>query len=171
MSKSLRKEVLLPHSPEDVWLALTTPEAIAEWLMPNDFRPEVGHKFRLQVDGMWRFSGINECQVLEVDPPRKLVYSWVVVPADPRQPRHEPMILTWTLTPERDGTRLVLEQTGLEHIHWFYRLAMAMGWGRYLKSLLPKVLANVSGGRFTPGAIPPRKRCYSMRKIPDDLTR
>jgi uncharacterized protein YndB with AHSA1/START domain len=167
----LRKEVHLPHPPEDVWTALTTPEAIAEWLMPNDFKPIVGHKFRLQVDGFWRFSGINECEVLEVDPPRRLVFNWVVVPTDPEAKRHEPMVLTWTLEPVEDGTKLVLEQTGLENIHWFYRFSMTMGWGRYMKSLMPKVLANIKDGKFTAGAVPLKKRCYTVKKIPDHLAR
>jgi len=169
MTKSLRREAVLPHPPEAVWLALTTPEAIAEWLMPNNFKAEVGHKFRLQVDGNWMFSGINECEVLQVDPPRKLVYNWVVVPVDQSKRRHEPMVLTWTLEPVDGGTRLVLVQTGLENIPWHFRWMMSMGWGRYLRSLLPKVLRNVADNAFTPGAIPPNKRCYPMKHLPDDL--
>ena len=60
MAKRLRREVVLPHSPDTVWLALTDRKAIAEWLMPNDFEPVVGHKFHLQVDPAWKFSGINK---------------------------------------------------------------------------------------------------------------
>lgn len=171
MTKSLRREVVLTHSPEDVWTALTTPAAIAEWLMPNDFKPEVGHRFRLQVDGNWMFSGISECEVLEVDPPRRLVYNWVIVPKDDSKPRHEPMVLTWTLEPVAEGTKLVLVQAGLEHIPWHFRGMMSMGWGRYVGSLLPKVLGNVQSGSFTPGAIPPHKRCYPMKRIPANLTK
>ena len=169
--KTLRREVILPHPPDDVWVALTTPEAIAEWLMPNDFKAEVGHKFRLQVDGNFMFSGINECEVLEVDPPHRLVYNWVVVPKDANAQRHEPMVLTWTLEATDGGTKLVLEQTGLENLAWPLRMMMAMGWGRYLRSLLPRVLQNVDQARFTPGAIPPARRCYPMKRIPEDLVR
>src|SRR5260370_5600951 len=50
--RTLRKEVFLPHPPEDVWLALTAPQALAEWLMPNNFEPVVGRKFRFHVDPM-----------------------------------------------------------------------------------------------------------------------
>src|SRR5262249_17808941 len=35
-----------PQPPERVWRALTTPEELAQWLMPNDFAPKVGHKFQ-----------------------------------------------------------------------------------------------------------------------------
>ena len=50
--RTVRKEVFLPHPPEDVWLALTDPQALAEWLMPNNFEPVAGHKFRFHVDPM-----------------------------------------------------------------------------------------------------------------------
>lgn len=32
------------YSVELLWEALTDPESLAEWLMPGDFRPVVGHK-------------------------------------------------------------------------------------------------------------------------------
>lgn len=68
------------------------------------------------------------------------------------------MILTWTLEPVPEGTKLVLVQSGAENIHWLFRFMMSTGWGRYIGSLLPKILRNVSNGQFTPGAIPPNKR-------------
>ncbi|MFJ5369247.1 SRPBCC domain-containing protein, partial [Bosea sp. CER48] len=33
------------HPPEKLWRALTQPHLIAEWLMKNDFKPIVGHRF------------------------------------------------------------------------------------------------------------------------------
>jgi uncharacterized protein YndB with AHSA1/START domain len=82
--------------------------------MPNNFRAEVGHVFRFHVDPMPGFSGVNECRVLEVDPPHRLVYTWVPLPRVPDETPPPPMTLTWTLAPERGGTRLALDQTGLE---------------------------------------------------------
>lgn len=161
----LRKEVFYPHSPEDVWLALTNPQALAEWLMPNNFEPLVGRRFHFHVDplpGQW--SGINECEVLEVDPPRRLSYTWVCGLKDHGKPLPPAMTVTWTLTPESGGTRLVLEQTGLEHQSFWLRFSMNMGWGRMLKTLLPKVLTNVKDGRFIPGAI--RRRDYGTKTVP-----
>ncbi|MGH7463112.1 MAG: SRPBCC family protein, partial [Longimicrobiales bacterium] len=141
----LRKETWLPHAPEKVWVALTDRHALAEWLMPNDFAPQVGHKFRFQVDPMPGLgAGIQECVVLEVDPLRKLVYSWVVVPRKPTRARPKPMVLTWTLVPEQEGTYLILEQTGIEHVGAWVRFSMNMGWGRMLKTLLPRVMPNVT---------------------------
>ena len=169
MPKSLRKEVLLPHPPQDVWAALTDPRALAEWLMPNDFAPVVGKRFRFQVDPMGSFSGINECEVVEVMPPHRLVYTWQTLPRDARRPKPAPMRLTWTLTPDADGTRLVLEQTGLEALSLWWRFSMNMGWSRMLKSLLPRVLAHVKGGAFTPGAI--TKRDYRATTVPSHFAK
>jgi|SRR3990172_3276366 len=164
--KKLRKEVYYNHPISDVWTALTDPRAMAEWLMPNNFEPVVGKKFRFHVDPVKGFySGIQECEVLEVEPPRRLVYNWIVVPANPAKPYPKPMTLTWTLTAESAGTRLVLEMDGLEELNWFYRLSMDHGWSRMLEKLLPKVLKNVLGGRFTPGAI--KRRDYGTKTVPD----
>ncbi len=171
MSTTLRKQAVYPHPPEKVWVALTDRRALAEWLMPNDFEPVVGHRFRLQVDPMGGFSGLNECEVLEVVPNRKLVYSWVVVPKNPQKPRPRPMTLTWTLEPADAGTLLVLEQSGLEHLSFWERFSMKFGWGTMLKHWIPKVLRNVEGTVFTPGAIPLNKRCYKTKTIPAELTR
>ena len=32
--------------PEKLWRALTQPHLIEEWLMKNDFKPAVGHRFK-----------------------------------------------------------------------------------------------------------------------------
>ena len=167
----LRKEAFYPHPPEKVWVALTNRKALAEWLMPNNFEPVVGAKFRFQYDPFGPCSGLNECEVLEVDEPRRLSYSWVDVPRKAGKAPPGSMTVTWTLIPENGGTRLVLEHEGLETLGWFTRNAMKFGWGTMLKRLIPKVLGNVgSDGSFTPGAIPLKKRCYGVKTVPDDMT-
>jgi len=165
LSRILHKHVWLPRPPADVWTALTDPRALAEWLMPNNFEPRVGHVFRFHVDPMPGFSGINECKVLEVDPPRRLVYTWTVLPTAPDATPPPPMIVEWTLEPESDGTRLRLKQTGIEVLSWWWRLSMSMGWRRMLRKLLPTVLENVEEGDFTPGAI--TKRDYGVQTVPE----
>jgi uncharacterized protein YndB with AHSA1/START domain len=146
MAKVLKKDVWLPHPPASVWTALTDPQALAEWLMPNNFEPRVGHVFRFHVDPMPGFSGINECKVLEVDPPRRLVYTWVVLPKAPDAAPPPPMTVTWTLEPEGEGTRLQLEQAGLEVLNWWWRFSMATGWKRRLRTSLPRVMRNAATG-------------------------
>jgi uncharacterized protein YndB with AHSA1/START domain len=169
MTRTLRKEVFYPHPIDSVWTALTDSRALAEWLMPNNFEPVVGKVFRYHVDPMPGFSGISECQVLEVDRPRRLVYTWTPLPKRAEAPRPAPMTLVWTLTPAPGGTRLVLEQSGLESLGWWSRISMTFGWGRMLKRLLPRVLKNVRGTDFTPGAVP--RRDYGTKTVPDGYSK
>lgn len=167
-TKRLRKEVVYDHPPEAVWTALTDARALAEWLMPNNFQPVEGQRFQFRVDPMLSFQGIVDCEVLAVDPPRRLVYTWVSRMKG--KPPHEPMTLEWTLEPLNGGTRLVLEQSGLEHLSLWWRFSQRMGWGRMLKTLLPRVLENVSDdGAFQPGAI--TKRDYGTRTVPGDFAK
>jgi uncharacterized protein YndB with AHSA1/START domain len=169
MKKELRKEVWFPRSQADVWVALTDPQALADWLMPNNFRPEVGHVFRFHVDPMPGFSGISECRVLEVAAPSRLVYTWLPLPKVPDATPPPPMTLTWTLMAEGEGTRLVLEQTGLDIMNWWWRFSMTTGWNRMLKKLLPRTLKEIRAGVFTTGT--GRKRDYGTRTVPEGYAR
>src|SRR5581483_6320776 len=76
-TQSIVVERTMPHTPEKVWRALTTSELIADWLMKNDFQPVVGHRFNFRatpIPGMW--NGVTDCEVVSVEAPRRLVYSW-----------------------------------------------------------------------------------------------
>ena len=172
MSRGIRKEVFYPHAPLDVWVAITDPRAIAEWLMPNTFKPVVGHRFQFRTDPMPMCENHTECEVVECDPPRRLAYTWLIVWNKQYRTRPEPMLVSWTLTPENGGTRLVFEQSPYRGPRAFWtRLSMNMGWGMMHKRLLRKVLGNVREGAFTPGAIPISKRCYRASTIPPEFVR
>lgn len=170
MGNTLRKERLVRAEPEFVWEALTNPAALAEWLMPNNFRAEVGARFEFVTDPTPVCgSGITRCQVLELDSPRRMVWSWER-DAGPRGTPTPPMTITWTLTPEREGTRLTLEQVGLETQGWVIGLLMSIGWSMMLSKVLPRVIGRMHrtdrGVRFEPGAIPLRKRYYRCKTVP-----
>jgi len=174
MFDTVRKEAVYPFPPEQVWVAITDPRAIAEWLMPNDFQPVNGHRFRFQVDpSPGCGNGITECEVMEVQPPSRLVYSWLPRTKEGRPLAGRPSTVTWTLHREGAGTRLVLEHTGLLGVFpWWQRLMLRMGWGTMVKRWLPKVASNAAaGGAFTPGAIPLEKRCYRTNTIPANMIR
>ena len=61
----------MPHPPEKIWRALTQSHLIQEWLMKNDFKPDVGHRFNLSAN--W---GAVDCQVQTVEPNKTLSYTW-----------------------------------------------------------------------------------------------
>ncbi|MEW6306421.1 MAG: SRPBCC domain-containing protein [Verrucomicrobiota bacterium] len=165
---TIRKERFYPHPPEDVWAAITDPHALAEWLEPNNHQAVAGHAFEFKCDAGLCGCGVTECQVLEADPPRRLVWSWVHVYKDRKA---EPMTITWTLVPKDNGTLLILEHTGAENIGWLTRNLMRMGWGYMMKRLIPQVLTQVRGGKFTPGAIPLSKRYYTCKTVPEKYVR
>lgn len=94
------------HAPEKLWRALTQPHLIAEWLMANDFVPELGHRFKLRGD----WGGVLDCEVLAIEPNSKLSYSWTFAHDDPAYALES--IVVFTLIPSATGTVLRVEQTG-----------------------------------------------------------
>lgn len=88
---------------EKVWDALTDSDMLAKWVMENDFKPIVGHQCQFRNE---QINLIVDCEVLVVDEPNKLSYTWVGGPIN--------TIVTWTLKQEEGTTYLHLEQTGFE---------------------------------------------------------
>ncbi len=94
------------HPPEKLWRALTQPHLIEEWLMKNDFKPDVGHRFNLRGD----WGGVLDCEVLEIEPNRTLAYTWNFAHEDAAYQLES--VVTFTLTPTHAGTHLRMEQSG-----------------------------------------------------------
>jgi len=171
MLDSIRLEKVYPYRPEQVWTALTDRHALAEWLMPNDFEPRVGHQFTFQVDPMPGCVTETRCEVLAVEPPRRLVYTWLPVPKS-GVTAAKSSVVTWTVAAEGAGTRLTLEHAGLEGVFpWWQRMMLRFGWGTMVKRWIGKCAANVRDGRFAPGVFPLKKRCYKAENIPAHLTK
>jgi uncharacterized protein YndB with AHSA1/START domain len=104
----------LDHPPAQVWRALTEPALLAAWLLPNDFRPEVGHRFAFRPDGRLE-GGPIACEVLDLEPERRLRLSWAS--ADPAERdaagRRLDSVVTFDLEPVARGTRLRIVHCGL----------------------------------------------------------
>ena len=97
----------LPHPPEKVWRALTEPELLAEWLLPTiGFKLEPGAEFTLKTQPYPGWDGTVNCRFVEIEPLRKLRYTWSVPFLD--------TVVTFTLTPTPSGTRLSLVQSGFK---------------------------------------------------------
>ncbi|MGP5073763.1 SRPBCC family protein [Arthrobacter rhombi] len=135
----------LAHSPAKVWRALTSPELMAQWLMPNDFQPVIGHRFTLwsQPVAQTRFSGEIACEVLAIYPPHVLSISW----ADAHNQGAKPTTVTWTVQPDGNGTRLLLEHAGFDPddpIQQLSRRIMNGGWRSHVLARLTAVLDGVN---------------------------
>ena len=111
MSKTIRREILIPKPPEQVWRAITDRAALAEWMFPNDFEPRVGHRFTFQVPSnpQANFAGMTvRCEVLECEPPHRLVFSWS---ADGVL---EGTQVSFQLEPDGEGTRVLFAHAGFD---------------------------------------------------------
>jgi uncharacterized protein YndB with AHSA1/START domain len=107
MRLDISMEELFPVSVEHVWRALTDSQMINRWLMTtDDFEARVGARFTLRDAPRPGFRGFVECQVLELAPPLRMVWSWSSTDGAP------PTRLVIELAPHGDGTRLTLRHTG-----------------------------------------------------------
>ena len=139
-TRSIVVERTMPHAPEKVWKALTTSELIAGWLMQNDFQPRAGHKFNFRSDPIPNaWNGVTDCEVLEVDPPRKLSYTWCASGEEAANGLRT--VVTWTLTPVDAGTLVRMEQTGFRPQDEMGRQMMGGGWPRIVERL-----EHIAGG-------------------------
>ena len=79
----LRVEEFLPCPKEGVWRALTDPDLIARWLMPNDFKLQAGHRFAIDSDPIRRcgLGGTGHCEVLAFDEGKMLRIAWTAADA------------------------------------------------------------------------------------------
>ena len=99
-------EHVLPYPVDAVWRQLTDREAISEWLMATaDFEPRVGARFTMRT-GHLSSDGWVRAEVLELEPPRRMVWAWSV------QPASEPTTVTFELQPADEGTLLKLAHAG-----------------------------------------------------------
>lgn len=130
-------EDLLPHAPELVWKTLTTGQLIGRWLMPNDFEPVIGKRFTFTTKPMGGWDGVVHCEVLELVPNEKLVYSWKGGSHDnPAYGSRLDSVVTWTLTPEGGGTRLRLVHSGFRSPdNDFAYEAMSGGWAKVMQGI------------------------------------
>jgi uncharacterized protein YndB with AHSA1/START domain len=134
-TKSIITERVMPHSPQKIWRALTQAPMVAEWLMKNDFKPVVGHKFRFEAKPMPGWKGYTNCEVLEVVEPSKLSYAW----GDGTESDSGlKTIVTWTLTPTANGTLVRMEHSGFRPEDEMGRQAMSGGWPGILERLEKK---------------------------------
>ena len=134
MKKMIKYNWFFEQSPETVWKYLTTSELMEQWLMKNDFVLAPGREFMFKSNPQpsMDFDGNVYCRILDIDPLKKLVYSWKI-----RQGEEKLMLdstVTWFLIPKKGGTELILEHTGFDE--WKNELllqAMNKGWDQNVR--------------------------------------
>ncbi len=117
------------HPPEKIWRALTQPHLIEEWLMKNDFKPVIGHRFNLRGD----WGGVLDCKVLAIEPNKTLSYTWDFAHDDAAF--NLASVVTFTLTPTNAGTHLRVEQSGFRPDQKQAYGGARHGWQQFLGNL------------------------------------
>jgi uncharacterized protein YndB with AHSA1/START domain len=95
--------------------------------MPNDFVAQKGARFRL--DCRPSRDAAFECEVLELDPPRRMRTRWII--------DGQPAMVTFDLRANGEGTLLRVEHHDLTPDH---RTEFDSGWGHKLATDLALVL-------------------------------
>jgi uncharacterized protein YndB with AHSA1/START domain len=122
-----------PHPPTKVWRAMTDPALIPLWTAtgaggrPEGFTTTEGTKFQFIAKPKPGWSGVVNCEVLEVNEPSLLRYSWT---GDESGDVTE---VVYRLEPHAGGTRLIYEHTGFTGVGGVF---MAKLLGRVRRKML-----------------------------------
>jgi uncharacterized protein YndB with AHSA1/START domain len=127
LTHTLTIERELPHPPEKVWRALTEGPLIEQWLMKNDFRPVVGHRFSFRSTPVPNWNGIIDSEVLVVEPNSRLTYGWATMGME--------SVVTWTLTPTKGGTHVRMEHSGFPSEESASYKGAKYGWTNFIGNL------------------------------------
>jgi uncharacterized protein YndB with AHSA1/START domain len=126
-ARTLVLERVFAHPPEKLWRALTESPLLAQWLLSNDFEPVVGRKFQFQREPMPNWNGVIDCEVLVVEPLKRLSYSWGALGLG--------TVVLWTLTPTEGGTHLRMEQSGFGPDRPANYKGAKYGWQKFFDGL------------------------------------
>ena len=125
---ALRFERLLAHSPDAVWRALVTPEALARWMHADEtvVDPWPGGRFHMRLGGgSSRMEGV----VRRWEPPAVLEYSW------PETAARGDSVVRFQIFPHPTGSRLVLTHILLAGAEPADMADFASGWHWRLDAL------------------------------------
>jgi uncharacterized protein YndB with AHSA1/START domain len=120
-------ERVFRHSVEKLWRALTESTLLAEWLLENDFEPVAGRKFQFRREPMPGWDGVIDCEVLVVEPLRRLSYSWGTLGVG--------TVVLWTLTPAEGGTHVRMEHSGFGPGREANYKGAKYGWQKFFGNL------------------------------------
>lgn len=98
----VRMESVYPTQPVDLWDAITDPVRLVRWIAEVDGDLRIGGSISARFTSGWEGTGrIDVCE-----PPRRLVVTMAPATTDKT-------VIEATLSPAVDGTRLVVEESGI----------------------------------------------------------
>jgi uncharacterized protein YndB with AHSA1/START domain len=126
-TRSLVIEREMSHPPEKIWRALTEGPLVKEWMMDNDLQPVVGHKFNFRSIPVPNWDGVIDCEVLAVEPNKKLSYSWTALGLE--------SVVVWTLAATSSGTLVRMEHSGFRPDQEAAYKGANYGWQKFIGGL------------------------------------
>ncbi len=143
MSEKMKIEhsIMIDAPPERVWVFLTEPRFVSQWLGCMRYEKAVGHVFYMQQDQTRRASddieGATHCEILVLDGPSRFVFSWYL----PGTPATEVQIVLKAV----DGqTQVTLAHTGWDQFDAGMirniRDALEGGWKSFVLPGLKRVV-------------------------------
>ena len=102
--------------------------------MENDLQPVVGHKFNFRSTPAPNWDGVIDCEVLVVEPNKKLSYSWGSLGLE--------SVVVWTLVPTGGGTLVRMEHSGFRPDQEFAYKGANYGWQKFI-GRLEQVIAGL----------------------------
>ncbi len=133
-TRSVVIERQMPQPPEKVWRALTEGGLIEQWLMKNDFRPVVGHRFQFRMTPVQGWDGVIDGEILAAEPHERLSYTWSTMGMD--------SVVTWTLMPTEGGVLVRMEHSGFRPEQEREYQGANYGWQNFIGAL-EKVVAGL----------------------------
>jgi uncharacterized protein YndB with AHSA1/START domain len=136
---SVVRELEIAASPDTVWEFLVDPEKATRWMGQSaDFDPRPGGLYRVEVIP----GNVAVGEFVELDRPRRLVFSWGWEPGEHTMSGVAPGTSTIAieLAPSGEGTTLRFSHTGLPSEE--AAQSHAHGWDHYL----PRLVTAAAGG-------------------------
>lgn len=119
MTSNIEQDILIDAPVDVVWRVVTEPEQVSMW-----FSDEVDLEAKPGYEGVLTFNDRATKQSLSVhvtvesvEQDRSFSYRWLH-PQGAAAGEGNSLLVEFTLTPEGEGTRLRVVETGLEHMGW-----------------------------------------------------
>ncbi|HEX3467979.1 MAG TPA: SRPBCC family protein [Candidatus Elarobacter sp.] len=137
---TVRLERALAAPPERVWAYLTESDLLAGWLGRGAIASKAGATSTL---ALLANDDTIEATVQTYDPPRALAYTWFSTQHETRRP--DPSVVRFELTPQDEGTLLVLTHTGVLPA---FRGRAGAGWHALLDALAARLRGHEAPAFF-----------------------
>jgi uncharacterized protein YndB with AHSA1/START domain len=141
--ESIEREIYIDAPPEVVFEVVSSPEHVREW-WPDDARyePTPGATGEVVFGDCSGGRKVAPLTVVDVRPPRLFSFRWIHS-ADEVATEGNSLLVTFTLTPNGEGTLLKMTETGFREMGWEAAVLEEeyarhiTGWGFYLPRLAP----------------------------------